>query len=276
MSISRLGLVGRVVLALLAVFAIGAMAASAAMATEEAPYWKVNGNRLNEGEKKEITAKLDGEAITLEGEAKIGESLIKVTITCHGVRLKAGSVIVGSKKGQPGTSEETVEFYEKCEQKGNGLSSCKVKEPIVTEPVKNELVLNDAEGGAGEKEHILVEFAPVAGEKEKFVKLEFTGAGCGVKETVVGNGVVIGSVYTDPEADGGTLELVTLGVTPELTSYLIKFPDEPKSIWLALSNGELTLVKPKEFEAFEHPAKLTGTVLVSLTSGEKYSVGGEK
>jgi hypothetical protein len=265
MHVSRLHLFGHLVMALIALLAFGAIAATAAQAATEGPFWTVEGSggtqeKLNTNETREIAIKAEG-SITLESEI-IG---IKGKVICPKAEVEKGSYLAG---GVPGKSREVVKFLGGCTVINNG-SACKVVEPIVTEPVSNELVVSDGEPGFGP--FLLVEFKPISGTK--FVTLKFTGT-CTVKETEV-TGEVLGQIYTDPEASlGKPLESVEIGkegkpTREALTSYLIKFPDEPKSIWL-WKGSTFELVKPKGLTAFGNPAKLTGSILVELANGKKY------
>jgi hypothetical protein len=256
MHASRLNLFGHLIMALLAALAFGAIAATAAQAATEGPFWEVEGKKLITNETSEIAIKAEG-SITLESEI----ISIKGKVICPKAEVEKGSYLAG---GVPGTSREVVKFLGGCTVINNG-SNCKVEEPIRTEPVSNELVVSDGEPGFGP--FILIEFKPISGTK--FVTLKFTGT-CTVKETEV-TGEVLGQVYTDPEASEGKPEVpVEIGTKRELTSYLVKFPDEPKSIWLWKGNI-FELVKPKGLTAFGNTAKLTGSILVALVNGKKYN-----
>jgi hypothetical protein len=272
MKSSRLARLGRLLVALLAMLALGAVGvASAQAAITEGPFWKVNGKRLNANETREITVRaFEGTKNPIKLEAELLK--IKATVECKLASVAPGSFFAG---GAPATSREIAEFSD-CEVKNNG-SGCKVKEPIKTEPIRNELVYNDEEPEPGRHtpgNHILVEFDPEAGSEAKFVTVHFEGAKCVVKETEVGKGLVVGSAYTDPLAGGPSEpELVTTS-TPESTSVLVKFPDEAKSIYL-LKGTTLELVAITPLKAFGNEAKLTGTVLVLLKNGEKFGVEGK-
>jgi hypothetical protein len=263
MKSSRLARLGRLLVALLSVFALGAVVvASAQAAPTEGPFWKVNSSRLKANETREITVKaFEGTKNPIVLEAELLK--LKAKVECKLASVAKGSFFAG---GAPATSREIAEFSD-CEVVNNG-SGCKVKEPIETKPVRNELVYNDEAKTVGEK--ILVEFDPEAGTEAEFVTLHFEGAKCVVKETTVGKGLVLGESFTDPTTDGGKEEQVTLA-TAEQTSTLVKFPDAEKSVYL-LKGTTLELVEIKPFKAFESEAKLTGTVLVLLASGEKYGV----
>ncbi len=250
MRISRLGLVGRVVLALLAVFAFGVVAATAAQA-EKAARWTVEGKILGAGETKEITAKADG-AITLSVPNAA------TTITCTETKVAAGAKLIGSAEGEPGTTESVNEFS-KCTVKGNGSACKEVEEPIVTKPTIAELVLS------ANKSTILVEFKPKEGESFTTIKFK---EGCTEKKVEVRGGVV-GSVYTDPEITGKEAELVLASNTDLLTSWLIKFPDAAEKIWL-VKGGVGSEVAAPTLKYGTNAATLEGAVLISLKNGGIY------
>jgi hypothetical protein len=265
MKSSRLARLGRLLVALLSVFALGAVVVASAQAVPtEGPFWKVGGNRLKANETREITVKaFEGTTNPIKLEAELFG--IKAKVECQDASVAKGSFFAG---GAPATSREIAEFSV-CKVVNNG-EGCKVKEPIKTEPVRNELVYNDetATKTAGEK--ILVEFDPEAGTEAKFVTLLFEGAKCLVKETEVGKGLVVGSAFTDPTTDGGKEEQI-VPATAEQTSTLVVFPDAEKSVFL-LKGTTLELVNITPYKAFGNEAKLTGKVLVELTSKEKYGV----
>ena len=254
---------GRLTAALLTVLALGAVAAASAQAAPtEGPFWKVGGKRLNANETREVTGKVfEGTKNPLVLEAELLK--VKSKVECRLAKAAPGSFLAG---GAPATGRGVAEFSD-CEVVNNG-SGCKVKEPIKTEPVRTELVYNDEAKTVGEK--ILVESDPEAGTEAKYVTLLFEGAKCVVKETEIGKGLALGEAFTDPTTDGGIEEPVTLK-TAEQTSVLVKAPDAERSVYL-LKGTTLELVEIKPFKAFESEAKITGTVLVSLTSGEKFGV----
>jgi hypothetical protein len=115
-----------------------------------------------------------------------------------------------------------------------------------------------------------VEADPEAGTEAKYVTLHFESAKCVFKEAEIAKGLVLGKAFTDPTTDGGKEEQVTLK-TAEQTSALIRAPDTEKSIYL-LKGTTLELVEITPFKVLGNEAKIEGTVLVSLTSGEKFGV----
>ena len=142
----RLTRLGSLTLALLALLAFGATTAATAQA-EEAPFWSIKGTRLAAGETHFITAKS-------YRETSVSSPTLGITTSCPTVKLKEG-VLLGSNAGEPGTNDEVIEFEGGCTVTGNG-AVCKVDEPIVTRPVKSELV----ESEKGEKGSLLTEFFP--------------------------------------------------------------------------------------------------------------------
>ncbi len=265
MKSTRLVRLGRVMAALSALLVLGAVAVASAQASPtEGPFWKVDGSRLKANETREITVKaFEGtkDPLTLEAEL-LG---IKAKIECKLASVAKGSYLAG---GAPATSREISEFSD-CQITNVG-SGCKVVEPIKTEPIRSELVYNDETATKTVGEKILVEADPEAGTEAKFVTLHLEGAKCVLKETEIGKGLALGEAFTDPTTDGGKEEQVTPS-TAEQTSALIKAPDAEKSVFL-LKGTTLELVNITPFKAFGNEAKITGTVLVSLTNGEKFGV----
>lgn len=147
---TRLSRLGQLVVALLALFAFGAMVASAAQAegTEKAPFWSVKGARLGQGETRFFAAKAASTFVLTDVTSK-------VKVECTALNSKEG-VLLGSKEGEPGKSDEVLEFST-CKVLNNG-SSCTVTEPIATRKLKNELVED-----AATKKKLLVEFFPEKG-----------------------------------------------------------------------------------------------------------------
>jgi hypothetical protein len=248
---SRLNRVIRhLMIALLAVFAFGAVTAAAAQA-EEAPFWSVKGARLGAGETRWIKAKAT-ESFTLSASG--------IEVTCKSLKLKEGasSALLGSAIGEPGTNDEVIEFSE-CTVTGNG-TGCKVEEPIVTKPVKSELVYNTG------KKKVLTEFFPAKGAS--FVKLNFPTASCRIKETIV-EGSVVGEVFTDTTPP----KAVELPNSPgSAKSWLIKFP-KPAITEVCLKKVGATECSDVVIglTAFTAEATLTGTALIELVSGEEWS-----
>jgi hypothetical protein len=241
--------------ALLGVFAFSAVAAAAAQA-EEAPFWSINGTRLGAGETHYVEAKKYSEKFVLTAGTHVVE--------CSNGRVSENasqrSALLGSAAGNPGTNDEVIEFFEGCKVTGNG-TKCKIKEPIITNPVKSELV----ETEKGEKGSLLTEFFPAKGVT--FVTLKFeaeSGGECKVLETAV-TGAVAGQVRVDPNKPPELGELVSLpNGKKEGTSWLLNFPSTAiTSVWL-IKEGTGSQVKLEELEAFSVPATLEGTALVLL------------
>ncbi len=166
--------------ALLGVFAFSAVAAAAAQA-EEAPFWSIGGTRLEEGKTHYITAKVYN--VTGQEEGFTLKAASGQTVKCPFTRLKEG-VLLGSKTGNPGTNDEVIEFFgeaaKPCTVANNGAGCTKVKEPIVTNPVKSELVESEKSTTAA----LLVEFftEKKGEETPPFTKLTFEpAANCTVK-----------------------------------------------------------------------------------------------
>jgi hypothetical protein len=240
-------------IALLGVFAFSAVAVAAAQA-EEAPFWSIGGTRLAAGQTHFITGKSYKET---------SFTALGVTTSCPTVTVKEG-VLLGSNAGEPGTNDEILEFGGGCTVVGNG-TGCKVEvEPIVTRPVKSELV----ETEKGEKGSLLTEFFPNKGSA--FTTIKLTAACTKVRE-ITAEGSLAGQVLTDP--NNGTLgELVTLPNTKkEGTSWLLNFPaTQIESVWLI--KGGVGSQVPVGLKAATEPAKFEGTALVLLANSKRESV----
>jgi hypothetical protein len=241
--------------ALLGVFAFSAVAAAAAQA-EEAPFWSVGGTRLGAGETHYMTGKKYSEKFVLSAGF--------VIIECNNVRVTENasrrSALLGSAAGNPGIGLGVLELFEGCKVTGNG-TKCKIVEPLVTNPVKAELV----ETEKGEKGSLLMEFTPARGVT--FMTLRFepeTGGECKLKETGVTGGVAA-QVRVDPNKPPELGELVSLpNGKKEGTSWLINFPSTPiKEVWL-IKEGTGSQVKLEELTAFAESATIVGTALGQL------------
>ena len=118
---------------------------------------------------------------------------------CTVLKLKEGSLL-GSAIENGGKDNEVIEFSScKVSGKAGGktIEKCKVVEPIVTNPIKSELVETE-KGVPGTSGSLLTLFEPAVGTS--FVTLKFTtetGGNC-PPETKV-SGKVAGQVLTDPE-----------------------------------------------------------------------------
>jgi hypothetical protein len=232
--------------------AFSGVAATAAQAVE-APSWAREGVKLAQGETHYITAKIyttkEFSRFTLAAGAK--------KVSCLAARFEEG-VLLGSSAGNAGKNNEVIEFFGNCTVEGNG-SSCSVEEPIVTKPLKSELVLTEKAEPANKKGSLLVLFEPAA--KGSLTTLKFKGT-CTVTETAV-TGKVAAQLLSDPGS--GTLgTLVELGLTnEEAKSWLLNFPSKKigritRVVGGVASEENITLT------AFAEEAVLTGTALMSL------------
>jgi hypothetical protein len=267
--VSRLSMVGRLVLALLAVFVFGGLAAS--MAQAEGPTeplrWQVEGKVLKANETREITitkwnaSPPTNEPIVLEGGA--------LKVSCEVAKAGPNPFLANQANGAVAiTSPE----FEKCTTEGNG-EGCTVNEPVQVKQTRGEGVLSDNLPGVGKK--VLAEFDPVTGEV--FAALGFTGSKCKLTTIEVGKGLVLGSFFSDPLAFGGTtaeqLEIEgTVGAhnnaETEAKSVLLKFPDAATSVYL-WSSTEWKLLEFKQFKAGTNPATLKGNFLILLAKNGK-------
>jgi hypothetical protein len=234
---------------LLAVFALSAIVATAAQA-EEAPYWSIEGTRLAAGKTAEITAKQVGNQTLTAGTD---------VVTCAAFKLKPGAVILGSNAGEPGKSDETIE-YSGCTVTGNGTGCKVVGEKVPTEPLTNELAY------AENKKSLVVEFTPVTGKT--LAVLKFEGSTCSVTETSV-KGVAVAQAWTD--SGGAAGELLTLPNTvAQAESFILKLPNLAKNkIWLI--KGGVGAAVEEETTAFGAEASLGGEALIKLASGKLWS-----
>jgi hypothetical protein len=246
--------------ALFGVLALGALTASAAQAVE-APRWSVAGTTLGANETHYITAKI----YTTKEFPRFTLIAAGRTISCLGARLNPG-VLLGSSAGNAGKNNEVIEFFGNCTVAGNG-GNCKVTEPIVTNPVKSELV--ETEKATGTSGSLLTLFEPEG--TSGFVKLGFTGSECIVTETIV-SGKVAAQVLTDPENGelGKLVELPKVN-SAEAKSWLLNAPAEPIKKVTRFSGGATSEIKV-ELVAFSATATLSGTALVLLA--KKNSSGG--
>jgi hypothetical protein len=266
MHSSRLSMPGRLTLTLLAVLMLSTMiTATAAQAEITTPLkWKVEGTELRGSETREATGTRwsanpsSPEPLVMEADG--------IKIECE--EGKPGRSAFITNEGGQATSVSSPEFA-KCKVVGNG-EPCKVEEPIKSKPIRSEAVLSDNEPGQGKK--VLVESEPLAGTEAEMAELKFEGTNCKFANTIIGKGLGIESVYTDPLATGGTKpEPIELGVnaTTESSSFLVKDPDEPKSVYLW--KEPWTLFEPRYLKAFSSPAKMSGTGLLMLAENGKPS-----
>jgi len=237
--------------ALFGVLALGAFTAAAAQAVE-APRWTVTGTILGANETHYITAKI----YTTSASPRFTLIAAGRTISCLAVRLNPG-VLLGSSAGNAGKNNEVIEFFGNCTVEGNG-GNCRVTEPIVTNPVKSELV--ETEKATGTSGSLLTLFEPPEGAP--FVTLHFTGSECKITETAV-SGKVAAQVLKDP--GNGTLgALVELGqAKEEAKSWLLNAPAVPIKKVTRFSGGATSEIKV-ELVAFSETATLTGTALILL------------
>jgi hypothetical protein len=231
---------------LLAVFAFSAIAATAAQA-EEAPYWSIEGTRLAVNKTAEITAKAVGTQ-TLTAATGV--------VKCKALKVKAGSVLLGSSAGEPGKSNETIEYSECTQEKnGNEEPTCKiVGGKVTTEPLTNELAY------AENKKSLVVEFAPVTGKTLAVVHYEGT---CTALEIPV-KGVAVAQGWTDSGGVSG--ELVELGKTvTQAESWILKLSGASKTkIWLIKGGTGASVEDETTYGGTE--ATLGGEALILLAT----------
>jgi hypothetical protein len=275
--VSRLSMVGRVVLALLAVFALGGLVASVAQAEgpTEPLRWRVEGHILGPNETREITiTKWNASPPTREPITLVGGNL---RIQCEEVKSGPNPFLANQANGAVAVTQPE---FAKCTTTGNG-SNCTLNEPVKVKQTRGEGVLGDNIPGISKK--VLAEFTPLNGKV--FAKLEFTGT-CTLNPIEV-TGIVLGSFFSDPLSFGGTTseQLEIEGTSgahnnaeTEAKSVRLKFPDEAKSVYL-WSSTEFKLFEipsTEQFRAGSEKAALFGNFLILLarngiSTGENFS-----
>jgi hypothetical protein len=236
--------------ALLAVFAFSAVAATAAQA-EEAPYWSIEGTRLAAGKTAAIEAKAVGTQ-TLTAATGI--------VNCTAFKLKPGAVLLGSNAGEPGKSDETIE-YSGCTQEKNGKEPCALTTTtITTEPLTNELAY------ASNKKSLVVEFAPVTGKT--LAEVHYTGSGCASTEIGV-KGVAVAEAFTDVSGKAGVL-LELPNTVAQAESFVLKLTGTSKTeVWLITGGTGKAVTDETTYGGTE--ATLGGEALIKLVSGKQWS-----
>lgn len=233
MSISRLGLVGRVVLALLAVFAVGALTASAAMAEEnKGPLWIVGSpaKPLAAGETRAVVSKTEEEPVLVSKIANIvcekatntgfllggspGTDFSKITfVVCH-VAGKKNCTATGTTPAGLAEGEIVVEALTKLAYaKGSRTSAVDVFAP---EAESNEFVaflLKNKPGQTTELCGVL--------EKNLTVKVKATGTEIKIKNEAR----KVGQIAEVGDAVGGSFSLTLSGETSEVG--LLMFLEPP-------------------------------------------------
>jgi hypothetical protein len=231
--------------ALVTMFALSAVVAVAAQATE-APYYKIAGTRLGSGSSSEISS---------HAKTEFTLTAVGTSIKCKSLSNSAGSKIIGSAAGVPGTSTETLSFSS-CSVSGNGSGAgcTTITEPITTEPLVNELALSNPLGS------LVVELKPATGTL--FATFTFP-AGCTFTSTKVA--IAEGSAVVGQILQQGTLSTASKPLT-EAVDDEISFPSERiTSIYLQeTASGGYKLVEEASLKAFGAAATFTGTAIVLL------------
>jgi hypothetical protein len=236
---------------MLVVFAFSAIVAGAAQA-EEAPYWSIEGTRLVAGKTAEITAKAVGSQTLTVGP---------MTVTCTGLELAKGSVLLGSNAGEPGKSDETIQ-YSGCAQSGNGSPCVPILKvggeegKITTEPLTNELAY------AENKKSLVVEFDPLKGKK--LAVIHFAGSGCTVTELALA-GLAVAGAFTDVNGSAGVL-LELPNAVAQAKSFVLKLNGlSSTTIWL-ITGGTGKSFTTEELTFDGSAAKPAGEALILLAT----------
>jgi hypothetical protein len=247
---------------LFGLLALGALTAAAAQAVE-APRWSIGGTDLAEGKTHFITAKIYSTNVKIV--------TANITTSCTELKLKEGSLL-GSSAGNAGKNNEVI-VIEKCtvsgKVAGKTIEKCKVREPIVTNPLTSELVESEGAKPAEKKGSLLVLYLPP--EKTSFATFEFTteaGGNCPPSGTEV-TGKVASQVFTDPNTPPtlGTLVTLESGAT-EAHSWLLNFPaTQPKHVVRIIGGVAKEEANPG-LTFFSEPAIVEGTALILLAKRE--------
>jgi len=241
--------------ALFGVLALSAVTAAAAQAVE-APRWSIEGKPLEEGKTHFITAKVYASSFLL--------TAVGVTILCKAISLEEG-VILGSSAGNAGKNNGILEFSE-CLVTGTSITKCTILKPILTNPLRSELVETEKAEPANKKGSLLVLFEP-APKSNGFARIVFTpetGGKCPAGNEVTVTGSVAAQVLTDSEKPPELGTLVTLeGGATEANSWLLNFPAKAIRKVTRIS-GEISSEKAVGLEVLSEEADATGTALVLL------------
>jgi hypothetical protein len=247
-------------LIMLATFALSAIVVTAAQAS--GPFYKLNGIRLLEKEKEEITATAQKMFIFN------APGLAGFTIVCKKLKFKAGAEIIGSSGANSSTTKETPEL-EECVLGGGG-EKCRIKkETIKFEPGKNTLAYPKKVPALGDAELVLfqpekkggalfgIEFEPEPGGKCTFEGVLF----------------IEGSLAW--EAQNGKKEPFKLKEkVAETEIVLVHSPTKAVAEACAENAGEVTCIKPK-LTFLAKIASLEGAAGLTLKSKSIWGVFSE-
>jgi hypothetical protein len=236
--------------AAVALLLLGGAIASASAFAVEAPYWKVEGLRLGEGEHKEISAKVKKE-IVLHGEVSGKE----VQIKCTSVSASK-SEIIGSKERFDGKAGLTL-LPKSCSlwvNTGKGFmreEGCEVP-AFETTPLSGRLWY---EGKKEEHEKIVLVINPEKSEKSTIanVKVNSIKELCKVPAGLYELRGDAGARVSPIDTEVGSVDLIA--PLPPITH-----------VWQPQTTEELTL----SLEFAGRPATLEFEIEVTLTSGQKF------
>ncbi len=237
-------------LALLAVLALSAVAASAAQA-EEAPYFKIAGVRLAEGESKEVKAKTTTETMTIV----IGP----VRMTHCALNSTAGAKLLGSRAQEASRIEMTIEFTGCIVEH----PECEVVGSIKSEPLLAKLVtlgLSVKERGKGKVALLL---APKKGLN--FMKITFN-KGCAYGSGPTVEGEAVAELYSGEKP-------IEVGKEPaEAKTLQLVFPDVRIERYWRIKEGVGSELIVEELQDASGVGSLYGGPILELASAQNWGV----
>jgi hypothetical protein len=236
-------------LALLAVLALSAVAASAAQA-EEAPFFKIGGERLAEGQSKEVTAKTT-EKISIE----IGPIRMRCSLASA-----SGAKLLGSHADEPSRVEMTTELTG-CVVEHAG---CEVVASIKSEPLLAKLVTLGLSVGERGKGKIALLLTPKTGSR--FMLIRFN-EGCVYGAAVSVEGEVAAELHSGEKP-------IEVGKEPaEAKTVQLVFPTNPiKSCWLVKEGTGSEHILKELQSALWGGGSLEGSATLELASAQNWGV----
>jgi Subtilase family len=219
--------------------------------SSEGPLYRIAGARLTASESKEIKTKTRYSYTLHSG--------LEWTITCQTQAFATGAKLLGSSGANSGAGEATIEFSG-CSVEGNGKGTecSKVSEPLVSKPLKAELVYQGAErtGKLG------IDFTPVT--EHLFMEIKFP-KGCKTEAMKVA-GSTDATIYSGEKA-------VEVGKEPAETTaenVLTWPPLEAYPVW-SEEGGKLVKAEP-EMTGAGAIFTISGSSTLELEGGSAWGV----